>query len=104
MKTVSQLPSGKKPIGTTSYMGRAEHLLQSRCNVQKGSILLIIKELLVSFFYLCNTGLVNFTVSKDSLCYINMHTVYTYWLAIPFEYLEEFNYTLLLLTIAISCS
>ncbi|XP_004299412.1 PREDICTED: peroxisomal acyl-coenzyme A oxidase 1 [Fragaria vesca subsp. vesca] len=35
MKTVSQLPSGKKPIGTTSYMGRAEHLLQSCCNVQK---------------------------------------------------------------------
>ncbi|XP_050376249.1 peroxisomal acyl-coenzyme A oxidase 1-like [Argentina anserina] len=35
MKTVSQLPSGKKPIGTTSYMGRAEHLLQSRSNVQK---------------------------------------------------------------------
>ncbi|KAH0974057.1 hypothetical protein GBA52_015956 [Prunus armeniaca] len=35
MKTVSQLPSGKKPVGTTSYMGRAEHLIQCRCNVQK---------------------------------------------------------------------
>ncbi|KAJ8748122.1 hypothetical protein K2173_014432 [Erythroxylum novogranatense] len=35
MKTVSQLPSGKKPVGTTAYMGRAEHLLQCRCNVQK---------------------------------------------------------------------
>ncbi|KAK9927610.1 hypothetical protein M0R45_024786 [Rubus argutus] len=35
MKTVSQLPSGKKPIGTTSYMGRAEHLLQCHSNVQK---------------------------------------------------------------------
>lgn len=41
MKTVSQLPSGKKPIGTTSYMGRAEHLLQCRSNVQKGKVLLI---------------------------------------------------------------
>ncbi|CAN1834694.1 Peroxisomal acyl-coenzyme A oxidase 1 [Linum perenne] len=35
MKTVAQLPSGKKPLGTTSYLGRAEHLLQYRCNVQK---------------------------------------------------------------------
>lgn len=34
VKTVSQLASGKKPVGTTAYMGRAEHLLQCRCNVQ----------------------------------------------------------------------
>lgn len=39
MKTVSQLASGKKPVGTTAYMGRAEHLLQCRCNVQSGNIL-----------------------------------------------------------------
>ncbi|GLU05553.1 hypothetical protein SLE2022_226500 [Rubroshorea leprosula] len=35
VKTVSQLPSGKKPVGTTAYMGRAEHLLQCRCDVQR---------------------------------------------------------------------
>uniref|UniRef100_A0A2P2JJU2 Acyl-coenzyme A oxidase n=1 Tax=Rhizophora mucronata TaxID=61149 RepID=A0A2P2JJU2_RHIMU len=35
VKTVSQLPSGKKPVGTTAYLGRVEHLLQCRCNVQK---------------------------------------------------------------------
>ncbi|MQM00172.1 hypothetical protein Taro_032903 [Colocasia esculenta] len=28
VKTVSQLGSGKQPVGTTAYMGRAEHLLQ----------------------------------------------------------------------------
>uniref|UniRef100_A0A1D1Z8Z8 Acyl-coenzyme A oxidase n=1 Tax=Anthurium amnicola TaxID=1678845 RepID=A0A1D1Z8Z8_9ARAE len=27
-KTVSQLGSGKQPVGTTAYMGRAEHLMQ----------------------------------------------------------------------------
>ncbi|KAK1564965.1 hypothetical protein Q3G72_015821 [Acer saccharum] len=35
MKTVSQLGSGKKPVGTTAYMGRAEHLLQCQCDVQR---------------------------------------------------------------------
>ncbi|GAB2274191.1 acyl-coenzyme A oxidase [Dionaea muscipula] len=35
MKTVSQLPSGKQPVGTTAYMGRAEHLLQCSCDVLK---------------------------------------------------------------------
>ncbi|KAK8481169.1 hypothetical protein V6N13_035083 [Hibiscus sabdariffa] len=35
MKTVSQLGSGKKPVGTIAYMGRAEHLLQCRCEVQR---------------------------------------------------------------------
>lgn len=37
MKTVAQLGSGKKPVGTTAYMGRAEHLLQCRSDVQKGN-------------------------------------------------------------------
>ncbi|PPS11486.1 hypothetical protein GOBAR_AA09160 [Gossypium barbadense] len=36
MKTVSQLGSGKKPVGTTAYMGRAEHLMQCRCEVERG--------------------------------------------------------------------
>ncbi|KAM7272321.1 hypothetical protein ACFE04_026984 [Oxalis oulophora] len=36
MKTVSQLPSGKKPVGTTAYLGRAAHLLQCRSPVQTG--------------------------------------------------------------------
>ncbi|KAL4363836.1 hypothetical protein GQ457_04G037250 [Hibiscus cannabinus] len=35
MKTVSQLGSGKKPVGTIAYMGRAEHLLQCRSEVQR---------------------------------------------------------------------
>ncbi|GMJ11001.1 acyl-CoA oxidase 1 [Hibiscus trionum] len=35
MKTVSQLGSGKKPVGTVAYMGRAEHLLQCRCEVER---------------------------------------------------------------------
>ncbi|KAM7259932.1 hypothetical protein ACFE04_015673 [Oxalis oulophora] len=34
MKTVSQLPSGKKPVGTTAYLGRAAHLLQCRSGVK----------------------------------------------------------------------
>ncbi|XP_065857793.1 peroxisomal acyl-coenzyme A oxidase 1-like [Euphorbia lathyris] len=35
MKTVSQLGSGKKPVGTTAYMARVEDLLQCRCSVTK---------------------------------------------------------------------
>ncbi|KAF6146162.1 hypothetical protein GIB67_015600 [Kingdonia uniflora] len=35
MKTVSQLGSGKQPVGTTAYMGRVEHLLQSCSDVQQ---------------------------------------------------------------------
>ncbi|KAF5189766.1 Acyl-coenzyme a oxidase [Thalictrum thalictroides] len=35
VKTVAQLGSGKKLVGTTSYMGRIEHLIQCRCDVQR---------------------------------------------------------------------
>ncbi|XP_022957805.1 peroxisomal acyl-coenzyme A oxidase 1-like [Cucurbita moschata] len=35
VKTVSQLVSGKKPVGTTAYMGRLQHLMESSCKVQK---------------------------------------------------------------------
>ncbi|KAG7016877.1 Peroxisomal acyl-coenzyme A oxidase 1 [Cucurbita argyrosperma subsp. argyrosperma] len=35
VKTVSQLASGKKPVGTTAYMGRLQHLMESSCKVQK---------------------------------------------------------------------
>ncbi|KAA3439082.1 peroxisomal acyl-coenzyme A oxidase 1-like [Gossypium australe] len=35
MKTVSQLGSGKKPVGTIAYMRRSEHLLQCRCEVER---------------------------------------------------------------------
>ncbi|KAI4364840.1 hypothetical protein MLD38_020878 [Melastoma candidum] len=34
VKTVSQLGSGKVPVGTTAYMGRARHLIQCKSNVQ----------------------------------------------------------------------
>ena len=39
MKTISQLGSRKKPVGTTAYMGRVEYLMQCRSDVQKGIIL-----------------------------------------------------------------
>ncbi|XP_022922392.1 peroxisomal acyl-coenzyme A oxidase 1-like [Cucurbita moschata] len=35
VKTVSQVASGKKPVGTTAYMGRLQHLMESSCKVQK---------------------------------------------------------------------
>ncbi|KAA8522204.1 hypothetical protein F0562_012877 [Nyssa sinensis] len=35
VKTLSQLGSGKQPVGTTAYMGQVEHLMQCHCNVQK---------------------------------------------------------------------
>ncbi|KAK9716340.1 hypothetical protein RND81_06G226800 [Saponaria officinalis] len=35
MKTVLNLGSGKPPVGTIAYMGRVEHLTESRCTVQK---------------------------------------------------------------------
>ncbi|KAF6143882.1 hypothetical protein GIB67_001676 [Kingdonia uniflora] len=35
MKIVSQLGSGKQPVGTTAYMGRGEHLLQCYFDVQQ---------------------------------------------------------------------
>ncbi|KAK4422908.1 Peroxisomal acyl-coenzyme A oxidase 1 [Sesamum alatum] len=35
MKTVSQLGTGKQPVGTVAYMGRIEHLMQCSSNVQK---------------------------------------------------------------------
>jgi len=37
VKTVSQLGSGKKPVGTTAYIRRAEHLMQCRSNVRQGT-------------------------------------------------------------------
>ncbi|XP_054810001.1 peroxisomal acyl-coenzyme A oxidase 1-like [Prosopis cineraria] len=35
MKTISQLGSGKMPVGTTAYMRRAEHLMQCRSDVKE---------------------------------------------------------------------
>ncbi|OIV94075.1 hypothetical protein TanjilG_05455 [Lupinus angustifolius] len=35
IKTISQLGSGKKPVGTTAYLGRLEQLLQYHSDVQK---------------------------------------------------------------------
>ncbi|CAI9775566.1 unnamed protein product [Fraxinus pennsylvanica] len=34
MKTASQLGTGKQPVGTMAYMGRIEHLMQCRSDVQ----------------------------------------------------------------------
>jgi len=36
MKTVSQLSTGNKPVGTTAYMARLEQLLQYHSDVKKG--------------------------------------------------------------------
>nr|XP_007155689.1 hypothetical protein PHAVU_003G222800g [Phaseolus vulgaris]ESW27683.1 hypothetical protein PHAVU_003G222800g [Phaseolus vulgaris] len=36
IKSISQLRSGKKPVGTTSYIGRVEQLMLYRSDVQKG--------------------------------------------------------------------
>ncbi|KAL3818001.1 hypothetical protein ACJIZ3_003906 [Penstemon smallii] len=49
MKTVSQLGSGKKPLGTISYMGKIEHLMQSRCTVQKAEDWLKPSQVLEAF-------------------------------------------------------
>lgn len=38
MKTVSQLGSGNKPVGTTAYMARVEQLMQYHSNVEKGIV------------------------------------------------------------------
>ncbi|KAJ0970670.1 hypothetical protein J5N97_018629 [Dioscorea zingiberensis] len=35
VKTVSQLGSGKEPVGTTAYYQRVEHLMQCTCDVQR---------------------------------------------------------------------
>ncbi|GAU24522.1 hypothetical protein TSUD_156340 [Trifolium subterraneum] len=35
MKIISQLGSGKKPVGTTAYMGRVAQLMESQSDVQK---------------------------------------------------------------------
>ena len=42
MKTVSQLGSGKEPIGTTAYLGRVQDLMQCHCEVQTGNVLLVL--------------------------------------------------------------
>lgn len=36
MKTISQLGSGKLPVGTTAYMQRAEQLMQCTSDVRSG--------------------------------------------------------------------
>ncbi|KAG6501311.1 hypothetical protein ZIOFF_041190 [Zingiber officinale] len=33
MKTISRLGSGKQPVGITAYMGKIQHLMQSKCDV-----------------------------------------------------------------------
>lgn len=38
MKAISQLGSGKKPVGTTAYLARVEELMQYRSDVKKGLV------------------------------------------------------------------
>ncbi|XP_058190954.1 peroxisomal acyl-coenzyme A oxidase 1-like [Rhododendron vialii] len=49
MKTVSQLGSSKKPVGTIAYMTRVEHLMQCRCGVQRAKDWLKPSALLEAF-------------------------------------------------------
>ncbi|KAL8539837.1 hypothetical protein ACS0TY_001438 [Phlomoides rotata] len=49
MKTVSQLGTGKQPVGTIAYMGRIEHLLKSRCSVQRAEDWLKPSQVLEAF-------------------------------------------------------
>jgi len=37
MKTVSQLASGKQPVGTMAYMGNVQYLMQCKCAVNTGT-------------------------------------------------------------------
>lgn len=39
MKTVSQLASGKQPVGTMAYMGNVQYLMQCKCAVNTGTYL-----------------------------------------------------------------
>lgn len=36
MKTISQLGSGKQPVGTIAYMGKIQYLMQCKCDVLTG--------------------------------------------------------------------
>ncbi|XP_058196022.1 peroxisomal acyl-coenzyme A oxidase 1-like [Rhododendron vialii] len=49
MKTVSQLGSSKKPVGTIAYMTRVEHLMKCRCGVQRAEDWLKPSALLEAF-------------------------------------------------------
>ncbi|KAJ4952876.1 hypothetical protein NE237_029708 [Protea cynaroides] len=49
MKTISQLGSGIKPVGTTAYMGQVEHLRQCQCDVQRADDWLKPSVLLAAF-------------------------------------------------------
>lgn len=48
MKTVSQLDSGNKPVGTTAYMARVEQLMQYHSDVKKGIVKLEIMATLIT--------------------------------------------------------
>jgi acyl-CoA oxidase len=37
MKTVSQLASGKQPVGTMAYMGKVQYLMQCKSAVNSGT-------------------------------------------------------------------
>ncbi|KAL0296277.1 UNVERIFIED_CONTAM: Peroxisomal acyl-coenzyme A oxidase 1 [Sesamum radiatum] len=49
MKTVSQLGTGKQPVGTVAYMGRIEHLMQCRSNVKKSEDWLNYNQVMEAF-------------------------------------------------------
>lgn len=66
VKTISRLGSGKMPVGTTEYMGRAEHLMQCRSNVRQGTSYFLAQTIVnfLSFF------LVGLKLSRSPPCCI----------------------------------
>lgn len=60
MKTVSQLGTGKMPVGTIAYMGRVEYLMQCRSDAQNGTFILesIKKKYEILFSFKCISQLI----------------------------------------------
>lgn len=54
MKTVSQLGTGTKPVGTTSYMGRIEYLMQCRSDVKQGKVLGSLQWIFIVIVTICS--------------------------------------------------
>ncbi|KAL7165054.1 hypothetical protein ACSBR2_040859 [Camellia fascicularis] len=82
MKTVSQLGSGMKPVGTTSYMGRAEHLMQCRCDIHRAedwakprAVLEAFEARAVRMSVACAQNLSNFANSEEGFAELSADLV-----------------------------
>lgn len=76
MKTVSQLGSDKKPVGTTAYFLRVEHLMQCSSSARKGYYsIMFIKKMFLSF------------PSFHGYLHVHIYVPYKYWLGGTFGFL-----------------